>query len=691
MKQFFILVVIFLLYTVSGISQYTYDHCQYARFIEDSNHYCSAEAEFSNEGATPDPEFPHPCVSLKFKNGVWFSFIPTHQAVSIRVFSGGQNGTMVSPKILLFEDCNTFLTCSPGKSATVDELVVDQLILGKTYYIMIESSVGGEGSFKLCIDEFTPVPSPESDCDKAVILCDKSPFVVQHLTGIGEDTDEIEPGICLREELASSWYKWTCDQAGTLTFTLTPNNNDETITDDLDFAVYELPNGLYDCTDKKILRCMASGANLDANGNLAPLSSWASCNGPTGLREGERDISEDPGCHDNSNNFVAPLNMESGKSYVLIINNFSRSGQGFSIEFGGTGTFLGPEADFEAVALDRFECDKTIQFINKSKSKTDTITDYIWHFGNGAVPLTANDKGPVDVIYDSFGDKIVALTVKSSRGCQVTKLLNIFVNPCCADFSLDVDATATDPVCYGDSNATILGLGSGGNPPYMYSLDDSRFQTIPIFYDLDAGDYTLYVRDRKGCIDSIEVDIENPEELIADAGEDQTIDLGDHTNLNGDYSPRDFDVSYHWSPNYHIEDTTDLHTSVYPYHTQTYTLTVTQDSTGCTATDDVTIFVTKKRIIEIPNVFTPNGDGYNDMFTAFNVKAGIRIETMKIFDRWGELIFETHDIPLGDLSQGWDGTYKGQKVNPGVYVYLIEVRFLDDEVIPFAGDITVLN
>jgi hypothetical protein len=64
---------------------------------------------------------------------------------------------------------------------------------------------------------------------------------------------------------------------------------------------------------------------------------------------------------------------------------------------------------------------------------------------------------------------------------------------------------------------------------------------------------------------------------------------------------------------------------------------------------------------------------------------------MDIYDRWGELIYRAKDIPLGDITKGWDGTFKGRKVNTGVYVYLFMIRFLDGEVLPFAGDITALS
>ncbi len=682
--QYLFFVFVFI---VEGNSQYSYDNCQYAQFVDIEGGYCSSKREFSNKGATPDPEFDNLCVSVTFQNGVWFSFIPTQSAVAINVFSTGDVNGIKSPKILIFEDCDTYLDCSPGNTEDIDELVVDKLVLGKTYFIMVESSVGGEGDFQLCIEDFTPVPFPESDCDKAVVLCDKSSFKVESLVGTGKDNNEVDPGSCIQAEFASSWYKWTCKESGTLTFVLTPNNNNQRITDDLDFAVYELPNGINDCDNKNILRCCSSGAN----GGPENFENWKACNGPTGLSEHDTDTREFPGCAPGDNNFVAALNMVAGKSYVLLVCNYTKSSLGFGIEFGGTGTFAGPATDFDFYALDEFECDKTIKFTDKSSSVADDIVSYSWSFGDGAQPSTSNTQGPHDVIYDSFGEKIVSLTVESERGCLVTNIIPIYVNPCCSDFSLSLDAEVSAPKCNGDADGFILGSGSEGNPPYKFSIDGTNFQTIPIFYNLPANRYTLYIQDQKGCLDTMVLDIDDPTPLIADAGNDQHIELLDVTSMNGAYQPTDYDISQYWTPAYNMEDSSMFDTDVWPHKTTTYTLTVVQDSLGCTAQDQMTIYVKDTREVKIPNVFSPNGDGFNDEFTAYNVRAAIGIEKMKIYDRWGELVFEANNIPIGDSKYGWDGRFKENFVNSGVYVYVIDVKFIDDKIITYSGDITLLR
>jgi hypothetical protein len=180
------------------MAQVANDACTSAIPIPTTDNYCSQDAEFTNVGATPDPEaLNNGCISLQFANGVWFSFRPKEPAVLIRVFGLGHGGSLRNPKILVYESCGNYLRCSPGKSVGTDELVIDNLNIGQTYYIMIESTLGGEGSFSLCIDDFVPVPSPESDCVDAVVLCSKDPFKVEAIIGSGSDRNEIEPGNCL--------------------------------------------------------------------------------------------------------------------------------------------------------------------------------------------------------------------------------------------------------------------------------------------------------------------------------------------------------------------------------------------------------------------------------------------------------------------------------------------------------------
>lgn len=678
------------------------DDCAYATYLPNVNSYCSSDNEFTNFGATADPTQPHNCVSIGFQNGVWFSFTATKPGVLIKVFGDNNVQSIKNPKILLYDDCNSLNSCSPGRTSNFNEIIVTELTIGHVYYIMIESPVGSEGNFKLCIESFIPVPFPESDCKSAVVLCDKNPFVVQSLSGIGDDTNEIEQGNCISNESQSVWYKWTCDTAGTLTFTLTPNDFTNKLIEavDLDFALYELPNGIDDCSNKKLLRCMASGANL-ANNTPAPISQWSGCNGPTGLMEGDPDIMEDPGCQAGNNNFVSAINMEVGKSYVLIVNNFDHDGKGFDIEFGGSGTFLGPEPDFEINANNAFECDKSVTVINTSISQTDPIDSYSWNFGDRATPLNGSGIGPFDITYASFGDKVAALTVTSTRGCTVTKIVEFYVNPCCKDTStLDVTAQSFDVICFGEENGKVTAQGVRGAPEYRFSINDGPYQPNPNFLNLSEGNYSLKIRDIKGCIDSIDISVGAPPPIIVNAGLDMEIELGDSIMLFGDYYPKKTDDAFFWSPG--LGDPNSLTTTMRPVNNTVFTLMVT-DTAGCTGEDMVEIRVVKNLNIYTPNVLKPGSSLNNDFFNVWGTKSVDKVLLLEIYDRWGNLVFqgvEDNLISTGNSSKiyhrnqydnGWNGTFKGKDVVPGVYAWRALVLFLDGTEKNFSGDLTVLR
>lgn len=114
---------------------------------------------------------------------------------------------------------------------------------------------------------------------------------------------------------------------------------------------------------------------------------------------------------------------------------------------------------------------------------------------------------------------------------------------------------------------------------------------------------------------------------------------------------------------------------------------------GCETTLSILVMAEEAPIIptyHIPNVFSPNGDGSNDIFYIVPGIAGSsQIVSMTIYDRWGNQIFRKENY-ITEIGQGWDGTFKGQELNPGVFVYLIEV--LENDVIkPFYGDVTIVK
>lgn len=109
------------------------------------------------------------------------------------------------------------------------------------------------------------------------------------------------------------------------------------------------------------------------------------------------------------------------------------------------------------------------------------------------------------------------------------------------------------------------------------------------------------------------------------------------------------------------------------------------DLNGCTATDDVLVKVFDGGIYYIPNTFTPNGDGINDVFRA--VPAGIAsTEYFEVFNRWGKAIFSTKDLTIG-----WDGTYKGKKQPTDNYIWVIKGKNTAGKEIEMRGSIKLIR
>jgi gliding motility-associated-like protein len=128
-------------------------------------------------------------------------------------------------------------------------------------------------------------------------------------------------------------------------------------------------------------------------------------------------------------------------------------------------------------------------------------------------------------------------------------------------------------------------------------------------------------------------------------------------------------------------------TTVSPTAQTTYTVTLT-DANGCTSSDQATVFIAVEcGDLFIPTAFSPNGDALNSSFRIKVNPTCIEELELKIFDRWGELVYETTD-PNGF----WDGKYRGKELDPGVYVYVLDILLISDtEKQNFKGNLTLIK
>jgi len=281
------------------------------------------------------------------------------------------------------------------------------------------------------------------------------------------------------------------------------------------------------------------------------------------------------------------------------------------------------------------------------------------------------------------------VTMTDAGGCIGTASVTLT-----APSGITATVSGVSPLCFGDRDGSILIEAlDGGSGPYSFSMDGNVFQSIPggppfTIANLAAGAYDLIVRDVNGCTTSVAANVVAQEELMLDLGEDRTIKLGDSTLIRAQVN---FDIAQlQWTPTLNLStpDASDSYAN--PIESTAYRLTA-EDANGCSVSDVVMIFVNKTRSVYIPNVFSPNGDGLNDMFTIFAGSDAVEIKGFIIFDRWGNMLYQKGPFLPNDLQHGWDGTFEGREMNAAVYVYYAEVVFVDGQTEVFKGDVILMR
>lgn len=148
--------------------------------------------------------------------------------------------------------------------------------------------------------------------------------------------------------------------------------------------------------------------------------------------------------------------------------------------------------------------------------------------------------------------------------------------------------------------------------------------------------------------------------------------------------------SLHWAPVIYLDCDDCTTVKVTPYHTTEYFVS-SIDQYGCQFVDSVTVYVDATENVFIPNAFSPNGDGINDIFQVYTDKGVETITYLKVYDRWGNMVYHGADLRPNDSSVGWDGLFRGKKMDPNVFVYVTEVLFLNGEKSVYSGDVTLIR
>jgi len=147
-------------------------------------------------------------------------------------------------------------------------------------------------------------------------------------------------------------------------------------------------------------------------------------------------------------------------------------------------------------------------------------------------------------------------------------------------------------------------------------------------------------------------------------------------------------ATWTWTPGGSLSDSTIGDPVASPKTTTLYTLKAAS-ALGCSGSG--TVLVNVYLPLSIPNAFTPNGDGHNDCFYLLGGPTGSLIEDFAIFNRWGQRVFQQHNIPPGDPNYGWNGRINGVPVPTDTYVYMITLKLADGSRHPYQGTVILIR
>jgi gliding motility-associated-like protein len=238
--------------------------------------------------------------------------------------------------------------------------------------------------------------------------------------------------------------------------------------------------------------------------------------------------------------------------------------------------------------------------------------------------------------------------------------------------------------CLGTPNGTVTITATGGIKPYSYSLNGSAFQTSNIFSNAQAGQNTLIIKDA-GCQSiSKSVKVDTIAAPLVNAGPDQLIVAGEDISLNGSSVADAKSVS--WTPTASIlSGINNFYAIVKPDFTTTYKLTVVDNKTGCTGTDDVIVTVAPF-CVDIKNAFTPNGDGQNERWIVTKAGNCAKSVGVRVFNRYGQLVFRSDNY-----QNDWEGKVDGKPIPDGTYYYVITYNLVSGKTFQAKGDVTILR
>jgi gliding motility-associated-like protein len=335
-------------------------------------------------------------------------------------------------------------------------------------------------------------------------------------------------------------------------------------------------------------------------------------------------------------------------------------------------------------------CDSGTVIFNDFTVSNDGVLSKAYNFGDGTTITQAPPFAvPFDTthFYNTPGSWPATLSVVTDHGCPASYTDTI------RDYQTPHPTIGTSGnLCSG----LVQFLGSLVTPDpdsVSWSWNFGNGQTINVqnpLVTVQPGSYPTSLRAYIpfGCADTVSTTITiNPEPVIKGPAEIST-PVGVPVTIPFTYSSNV--TTYNWTPTANLDCATCPNPAATLTFNQEYTVVVT-DSNSCTDTASILIkTICNEGNYFLPNTFSPNGDGVNDYFYPRGTSL-YNIQSMRVFNRWGQLVFQRQNFAANSETMGWDGTFNGHPAPSDAYVYIVEVICNNAQVVALHGNVTLIR
>lgn len=520
------------------------------------------------------------------------------------------------------------------------------------------------------------VAPPIAEAGPAVVLTCSNPTLALNASGtsVGPNLQYLWTTANGKIDNGHTGLTPTVSLPGTYALLVTNNANGCTATDNVQVAVdTQLP--VLSSANPGLITCLMNNVTLQAtatNVGNAPLYQWNTPNG--NIVSGQSTLSP---------------TVNSAGVYTLLATN-TINGCTSTIAVTVQADLAQPSVNINNPGL--LTCTVTQLVLNANPSAGTSLQ---WTTPNGSILSGGTSASPIVNAPGTYN----LLVTNTTNGCTTSGNVQVLQEQ---NIPTGFDFVLTPPNCLGGLGTVNFGSVQGGIGPYLYSIDGGQqFQSLASFKNLKPDNYTLVIQDANGCEIETSLNVPEPPKPGVALPPVFTIQLGE-SQLLEPILPPNFPIStidsVVWNPwtNLSFSGTSieaQLTPTANPLNHTKYTLTL-YTKEGCSASASTQIWVKTNLDIYAPNVIKPDDpqNPQNAYFTLYTTQTGIdKISQLQVYDRWGTQIWTKQNFQPNDPTEGWDGSYRGEALNPGVLVWWAEVLMSNGQKILLEGGVTIVR